>query len=147
MQRVVLDTCVLVPGLKRDFLLELAVRGAFMPLWSSGTLQELIAALERLDNSGSPLVRQPDRRWLIRRMMDVFPGSTIDADRDGHYAYGTRDQNDAHVAHAAATGAADSIVTDDLRAGFDRSPILRGMGIRVLTARAFGAELIAADQQ
>lgn len=141
MHRVVLDTCVLVPGLQRDFLLQLAAQGAYTPLWSSGTLDELDYVLARLDERAQRHHFRANRRRLIETMVNVFPGSTIEAPRDENYSYELIDSKDAHVIHAAVAGAAAMIVTDDLRAGFDASPVVHRLQISVLTPRTFTAEV------
>ncbi|NBO45539.1 MAG: PIN domain-containing protein [Actinobacteria bacterium] len=144
MLRAVLDTCVLVPGLQRDFLLQLAAQRTYVPLWSSGTLVELEYVLRRLDERNERLSRRPDRMQLIRRMVEVFPGSTMNAARDFEYPYELVDPQDSHVIHAAVLGAADAIVTDDMRAGFAVSPVLARLGVQVLEPRRFTAALASA---
>lgn len=145
MRVAVLDTCVLVPSLQRDFLLQLADQRLFRVVWSSGTLSELEEVLSRLNEwrEKSTAFSRPAR--LITRMQVAFPGSTVDAPRDRGYGYGLADRHDEHILHAAILSNADVIVSDDKRAGFDRaSPVLEGR-TSVVTTSEFITEVVSLD--
>lgn len=148
MYRAVLDTCALVPGLQRDFLLQLAAEDTYMPLWGTGILFELDYVLSRLDarrgvsDSGQRRVR------LFKAMNHAFPGARMDTPKTGDYPrYGVHDLYDAHVAHAALLGKADAIVTDDARADFKASPTLRAAQIEVLYPHEFAANTVIAHPE
>lgn len=144
MYRVVLDTCALVPGRQRDFLLQLAAEGAFAPLWGSGILFELNYVLARLDAKRGRDASWMHRRNLFEQMKRAFPGAEINAPKDREYNYGLNDPDDGHVAHAAIFGKADAIVTDDSRAGFKTSAVLSEAGIDIVSPRDFAANTVAA---
>lgn len=147
MFRAVLDTCTLVPGLQRDFLLQLATEGAYAPVWGSGILVELDYTLARLyERRGmDDSVRQ--RRRLLHEMNRAFPGALVSAPKDGVYDYGLTDPHDGHVAHAAMIGKADAIVTDDKRAGFATSVVLLEANVETVPAKVFAANTVAAHPQ
>jgi predicted nucleic acid-binding protein len=142
--RAVLDTCALVPGLQRDFLLQLAAEEAYAPLWGSGILFELDYVLARLDAKHGREGSEERRRHLFEQMRRAFPGAQINAPKDRRYDYGLDDRDDGHVAHAALIGKADAIVTDDSRAGFTTALVLSEAGIDVVTAGEFAANTVAA---
>lgn len=144
MYRACLDTCVLVPSSQRDFLLQLAVEGAFTPVWGTGILFELEYVLERLDaQRGYPAV-EGGREHLVAEMKRAFPGATIEAPKDGAYEYDVADPNDLHVAHAAIFGSADALVTNDRHAGFIGSKALADAEVEVLAPDEFAAHAVAA---
>ena len=144
MFRAVLDTCVLVPGRQRDFLLQLATEGAYAPLWSTGTLFELDYVLAGLDNKRSRPDSRARRQRLLANMARAFPGATIEASKNRAYSYELNDAGDGHVAHAAIISKADAIVTDDSRAGFKTAPDLLEAQIETVTAPQFAANTVAA---
>lgn len=147
MYRAVLDTCTLVPGRQRDFLLQLAAEEAYMPLWGSGILFELDYVLARLDDKRGRDGSEERRSHLFEQMGRAFPGAEINAPKDREYDYGLDDADDGHVAHTAILGKADAIVTDDSRAGFKTSAILREAAVNVFHPYEFAANTVAAHPE
>ncbi|MBT2495800.1 PIN domain-containing protein [Microbacterium sp. ISL-59] len=149
MYKAVLDTCVLVPGLQRDFLLQLAVENAYAAVWGTGILFELDYVLARIYESRGIDTEESERRLirLFDRMSTAFPGSTIEAAKDRAYDYELTDPDDGHVAHAAIMGKADAIVTDDGRAGFRTSSTLLAAAIETLSPAEFAANTVAAHPE
>ncbi len=145
MFRAVLDTCALVPGRQRDFLLQLATEGAFAPLWGTGILFELDYVLAELDARRGRTDSEDRRARLFTEMKRAFPGATIEAPKDRTYRYGLSDPDDGHVAHTAIIGKANAIVTDDARAGFPAAPVLVHAHIRTVTPAQFAADIVAAQ--
>lgn len=147
MYRAVLDTCVLVPGLQRDFLLQLGVEEAYAPLWGTGVLFELDYVLARIDERRGHDGSEERRGRLFSRMERAFPGAQIEAPKDGVYDYGLTDPGDGHVAHTAIIGKADAIVTDDSRAGFRASAALADANVEVVHPHEFVANSAAAHPE
>lgn len=147
MYRVILDTCALVPGRQRDFLLQLATEEAYAPLWGTGILFELDYVLARLDTLREPAEAHAYRERLFQQMGAAFPGATILAPKDRTYHYTLDDPDDGHVAHAAIIGKADAIVTDDSRAGFTTAPDLVEAHIQIVTPARFAANTVAAHPE
>lgn len=147
MYRAVLDTCALVPGRQRDFLLQLANEEAYAPLWGSGILFELDYVLARLDTKRGRDGSAARRRRLFEQMARAFPGAEIKAPKGRKYDYGLVDPNDGHVAHAAILGKADAIVTDDKRAGFTTSRALNEAAIDVVDPHQFAANTVSAHPE
>jgi predicted nucleic acid-binding protein len=145
--RAVLDTCALVPGRQRDFLLQLAAEEAYAPLWGTGILVELDYVLARLDAKRGREDSAAHRKRLFEQMERAFPGAEINSPKDRDYEYGLSDPDDGHVAHAALLGKADAIVTDDTRAGFKTSPTLLDAGIEVVQPHEFAANTVSAHPQ
>lgn len=144
MYRALLDTCALVPGLQRDFLLQLAAEEAYAPLWGSGILFELDYVLERLHAKRGVTDSATRRLHLLEQMQASFPGALVDAPKDRDYDYDLDDPDDGHVAHAAIIGKADAIVTDDGRAGFRTSASLSAASIEIVNPPHFAANSVAA---
>ncbi len=144
MYRAVLDTVALVPGKQRDFLLSLAMEGAYTPLWSSGTIGELDNVLARLDESRGVPDRPEYRARLLETMHAAFPGSLIAAPREREYGYDIVDEFDGHVVHAAIIGKADALVTGDKRAKFEKCTALIEAQVEVISVADFAANCVSA---
>lgn len=146
MYKAVLDTCALVPGLQRDFLLQMAAERAYSALWGTGILIELNYVLAELDK-GNEVEPQESERWrahLFDQMAKAFPGATVIAPKDREYDYQLNDPDDGHVAHAAIIGKADAIVTNDRRAGFRTSETLVDANVETLSPAEFAANAVTA---
>lgn len=141
----VLDTCTLIPGGQRDFLLQLAAEGGFRPVWSTGTLDELDDVLPRIWARQGKADDPQRRQHLITEMKRAFPRSTVVAARDQSYPYGLADPDDGHVAHAAVTAGASFLVTDDRQAGFKTCGPLNAIGVKVVAAPDFVAQILHLD--
>lgn len=147
MYRAVLDTCVLVPGLQCDFLLQLAAERAYAPLWGSGVLFELDYVLAGIDEKRARTGSEERRAQLFREMARAFPGALIQAPKTRDYSYDLHDVGDGHVAHAAIMGKADAIVTDDTRAGFRTSRVLAAADIEIAYPHEFAANCVVAHPE
>ena len=119
--RVLLDTCVLYPPILRDFLLALAARGLFQPLWSDGIAAEWLHLAARDGAVDVPaLLERMAARWPSGKVASGDP-AVLDLP----------DHGDRHVVAAAIAGRADLILTANLR---DFPP--RVLGPHGLTARS-----------
>ena len=110
-----LDTCVLVPSLSRDVLLEVAEQSVYRPLWSSEVLEELERTVRRLTA----------QRGVAPDVVDSYVGKIARPDEPGlPRRTGRRveplvetitlpDATDRHVVAAALSGRADVIVTEN----------------------------------
>lgn len=144
MFRALLDTCVIVPGLQRDFLLQLAVEEAYIPVWGSGILFELDYVLERIHQGREFSGSRQFRANLFSQMNEAFPGALVVAPKERNFSYTLLDPDDAHVVHAALVGKVDAIVTDDARAGFEESRILEEAHIEIVKPNDFAANTVFA---
>jgi len=104
-RRVLIDTCVLYPPILRDFLLALAARGLFQPLWSDAIAAEWLHLAARDGAVDVPaLLARMATRWPEGK---VGPGEPALLDLP--------DRGDRHVLAAAIAGRAEVILTDNLR--------------------------------
>lgn len=143
MERALLDTCVLLPSLQRDFLLEVAERGGYQPAWSTEVLRELRRNEERKlvkhDMPPEQAGRRADR--LIQNMRLAFP----DAEVTGYEyleARGLPDPNDEHVVAAAEHAKIRTIVTEN-RKHFPPNQLPQGT--EIVSAREFARRVVESN--
>lgn len=112
-----LDTCVLVPSLQRDVLLECAAGGVYRPVWSAAILDELSYTLTRLltDRGRSADEVSAYVTRLCRQMDQAFPDATITGWEHLLPTIVVPDPDDTHVVAAAVVAGAQLIVTSDQR--------------------------------
>lgn len=137
-----LDTCVLWPSLQRDFLLSLAVEGAYRPTWSSAILDELeFHEHAKLVKHGTTEQEASERAQdLIAAMRGVFSDAEVGGWEPLEGSFGLPDPDDEHVVAAAVVAGAGAIVTENTKDfPVDRIP----PGIQILTTREFTANTVA----
>lgn len=95
---LVLDACVLMSGLLRPLLLDLAASGLFIPLWNDKIGQEWMRNAARLWPIDQGLL---EHEW--QRMQDRFPDANMGDVKEFENDLRHTDRKDKHV---AATGVA-----------------------------------------
>jgi predicted nucleic acid-binding protein len=103
-----LDTNVLYGAMLNDFVLELADRGLFRPLWSADILEELRKNLIEAGEDASLIEKR------ISTMTAYFPDAMIDG-YDSLIPAMTCDPKDRHVLAAAVRAGAEVLVTFNLK--------------------------------
>lgn len=112
-----LDTCVLWPNSKRDFLLSLAVEGLYRPIWSDRILTELSEGLRRRDLSRGVDPKVIDERLdkLLTNLGVNFDDSCVSGWEMLEGKYRLPDPRDEHVVAVAEFAQAGVIVTENLK--------------------------------
>lgn len=137
-----LDTSVLWPSLQRDFLLSLAIEGAYRPSWSSTILEEREYHEDaKLVKRGIPVAEAAGRAaTLIAAMRREFDDAEIEGWEPLEGTFGLPDPDDEHVVAVAVLAGAGAIVTENLRDfPADKIP----PSIQVLSAREFAKNTVA----
>lgn len=140
-----LDTNVLWPSMRRDFLLSLAVEGLYRPVWSSRLLEEIeyVECAKLIKKHGLKPVEAAERAArLVGEIRRAFDDAEVDGWESLDGTFGLRDPNDEHVAAAAVIAGAGVIVTDDK--DFEQH-LLQPHGIEVLPPDVFATNTVAVD--
>jgi hypothetical protein len=141
-----LDTSVLWPSLQRDFLLSLAIEGAYRPTWNSVILDELEFHEEaKLVKRGIPVAEAASRAvTLIAAMRREFHDAEVKGREPLEGVFGLPDPDDEHVVAAAVIAGAGAIVTECLK---DFPAGMIPPGIQVLRAREFAKNTVALNSR
>jgi PIN domain len=109
-----LDTNVIWPSLRRDFLLSMAIEGLYRPLWSEQILAELHHhEAKKLAGRGQCSEHaHADADHLIREMRRAFSDAIVAGWDPLVGTHGLPDPDDEHVLAAAVIGGAGAIVTE-----------------------------------
>lgn len=140
----VLDTCVLVPSLQRDFLLSMAAAGVYRPLWSEKILEELQLVLVENPRLCGRDTREEAQRYadhLLSQMREQF-GDALVPDCARLLPAGLPDPDDEHVLAAAVLGHGAVIVTENEK-DFTKSLLPGGLLIR--RTQPFIEDMVSAD--
>jgi hypothetical protein len=104
----VLDACVLVPIVLADTLLRVAEKGLYRPLWSQRILAEAQAAVEEIHPG-----LDAGRRFASMR--EAFGDAMVTGWEDLQSGISLPDKDDRHVVAAAVRGAAQGIITANVK--------------------------------
>ncbi len=112
----VLDACVLVGALKRNFLLSLAEAELYRPRWSTAILDETERAIETVINNKGINDAQKKAKFAREGMEAAFADARIDGYESLISSFsGLPDKDDAHILAVAVKTKASIIVTDNLK--------------------------------
>lgn len=133
---------MLWPSLQRDFLLSLAIEGAYRPTWSSAILAELEFHEEaKLVRRGVLPEEAVERAvGLVAAMRREFADAEVEGWEPLEGTFGLPDPDDEHVVAAAVIAGAGAIVTENIK-DFPAAKI--PSSIQVLTAREFAKNTVA----
>ena len=121
-----LDACVLYPPLVRRLLLGTAGQGLYAPLWSARVLDEW-----RIAVASKQGVLAGDQAVAAQAEMAAqFPAARVESEADAEAAIRLPDSADAHVLAAAVAGAAEILLSFNLRDFPRRVLAARGMEAR-----------------
>jgi predicted nucleic acid-binding protein len=133
---VVLDTCVLFSPSLRDLLLTLAALDAYSVRWSDKILTELS---RRITETYSDIDPEKFEATTIAAIRSAFPDAVVTG-WEALVDQMDNDPDDRHVAAAAVTAGADTIVT--LNVSDFAGRVLSQRGIRVATPGELVLELL-----
>lgn len=106
--KVLVDACVLYPTVLREIVLDVAKTGYFEPLWSERILEEWRRAALR---NGHPEIADSE----VAAARRAFPDALVDVSDATTQRLSLPDPDDNHVLAAAIDGAADELLTLNLR--------------------------------